>query len=235
MTWAHIESGTIDQTGPLPDTYWDGTRWWDLRTGQANPTDAGWVEVVETTRPADTDTQTSDQAITLVVGVPTRVWTVRDWTSDEIAARAEAAAIMTPDAVVSLLLAKRYPPPADPTSTDGVDTWDDLGGIWPPGGLVLDAGTVYRNVSGTVLTTAPTAFPGVPGQWVTLFVPVTIGGGGSTAPAWSADATYSVGDLVSDGGSTWSCLIAHGPERQGTWEPNAQTAAAGVWALVSTP
>ena len=40
-----------------------------------------------------------------------------------------------------------------------------------------------------------------------------------TAPAWSATATYAVGDTVTKDGHRWSCLIAHGTERQGTWAP----------------
>ena len=40
-----------------------------------------------------------------------------------------------------------------------------------------------------------------------------------TAPAWSATATYAVGDTVTKDGHRWGCLIAHGTERQGTWAP----------------
>ena len=41
----------------------------------------------------------------------------------------------------------------------------------------------------------------------------------AAAPAWSATATYAVGDTVTKDGHRWSCLIAHGTERQGTWAP----------------
>ena len=51
-----------------------------------------------------------------------------------------------------------------------------------------------------------------------------------SAPAWSATATYHVGDLVSKGGQTYRCLIAHGAEQQGTWPPGA---AWTVWELVA--
>ena len=34
-----------------------------------------------------------------------------------------------------------------------------------------------------------------------------------------ATATYAVGDTVTKDGHRWSCLIAHGTERQGTWAP----------------
>ena len=39
-------------------------------------------------RPADTDTTTSDRDITVVDGLPVEVWTVRPWSSDELAMKA---------------------------------------------------------------------------------------------------------------------------------------------------
>ena len=35
----------------------------------------------------------------------------------------------------------------------------------------------------------------------------------------AGEATYAVGDTVTKDGHRWSCLIAHGTERQGTWAP----------------
>lgn len=49
-------------------------------------------------------------------------------------------------------------------------------------------------------------------------------------PAWSAQATYVVGDRVSHLGSNWECLVAHGPEYLGTWAPGPSTAT--VWRLL---
>ena len=42
-------------------------------------------------------------------------------------------------------------------------------------------------------------------------------------PAWSASANYPVGDQVIHNGTTWQCLLAHGAEQQGAWEPSAST------------
>ena len=78
------------------------------------------------------------------------------------------------------------------------------------------------------LTTPPSEFPGGPGAWTRLFVehnPQPTG-----APQWDPDATYAVDDLVADLGVTYRCLVAHGPERLGTWRPGP--AAATVWAVV---
>ena len=46
----------------------------------------GWLEVVDTARPDDTDTATHDYSVELVAGVPTVTWTERDKTPDELAA-----------------------------------------------------------------------------------------------------------------------------------------------------
>ncbi len=47
-------------------------------------------------------------------------------------------------------------------------------------------------------------------------------------PAWSATATYKVGDRVTRGGVTYQCLVAHGAEYAGTWGPPLPS----VWAIV---
>ena len=51
-----------------------------------------WLPVTETSRPPDTPTTTTDLAYALVAGVPTQQWTVRPWTAEELAAKAEQAA-----------------------------------------------------------------------------------------------------------------------------------------------
>ena len=40
-----------------------------------------------------------------------------------------------------------------------------------------------------------------------------------TYPAWSANDTYTVGDVVSHNDKLWECLVAHGPEQMGGWAP----------------
>ena len=47
----------------------------------------GWVAVVETPRPADTETVEHDETVVLVDGVPTQTWTARPWNVAEIADR----------------------------------------------------------------------------------------------------------------------------------------------------
>lgn len=82
--YAHVKDGAIDQTGALPSTYWDGTRWWDLRGAtNAVAAQAGWLPVTTTPRPDDTATQTSDYSVQLVDGVPTETWTPRAKTAAE--------------------------------------------------------------------------------------------------------------------------------------------------------
>lgn len=117
--------------------------------------------------------------------------------------------------------------PADPT----VPTWADLvpAGWWYDGTLLRDGGKVWRNVSGTVLTTPPSGFPGAPSQWTHLFVEATTAPDPDPDPdptrpegyvgVWSANGTYAVGDVVERDGVYYRCLVAHGPEYQGTWGP----------------
>jgi PAS domain-containing protein len=57
----------------------DDGNWVDLRQfDPANLAAAGWVAVVETDRPDDTDTHTWASSVELVAGVPTRTWTQVD-------------------------------------------------------------------------------------------------------------------------------------------------------------
>ena len=87
-TYAHIAAGAIDQVGALPRLWFDGSRWWDYRADSSQAGQSGWLPLVEVTRPADTGTTTTDLTFTLVDGKPTQVWTVRPWTTAELAARA---------------------------------------------------------------------------------------------------------------------------------------------------
>lgn len=127
--------------------------------------------------------------------------------------------------------------PANPTPDDpAVPTWGDLvpPHHWLPGTLLRDGGKVWRNTSGTIITTPPSGFPGNGQPWIgQLFVVVasapTTPPPTPAAPEWSATAAYKVGDLCTRGGVTYRCLVAHGPEYQGTWGPPQ----ASVWAVVT--
>ena len=127
--------------------------------------------------------------------------------------------------------AKLWPPQPDTTQSTSVSTLAAYGGVWPAGALLLDGGKTWRNISGVPLTTAPTAFPGDPGKWTHLFViapAATQPPAAPTVAAWSATATYAVGDKVTRGGVTYRCLVAHGAAYAGTWGPPL----ASVWAVV---
>lgn len=101
------------------------------------------------------------------------------------------------------------------------------GGVWPAGGLLLDGGKVWRNITTVPLTTAPSGFPGATSQWSHLFVEVTVIPPAPTAPAWSgASVAYKVGDLVTYSGTVYRCLLAH--TSQAGWTPPA---VASLWAV----
>lgn len=235
--YALVQGGVVTETRPWhPQLWWDGARWWDLRSGQHDPGDAGWHEVVETDRPEDTDTDTYTSTVELVDGAPTVVWTARPWTAEELAERAEGAAIADLRTRLAAVEAHLWPPdpePVDPVPGD----YPPFAGIWHPGTIISDGGTLWRNVSGVPLTSAPSEFPGDPSRWAHLFVEV------ATAPEepetpdptypqwrgeWSATAEYVVGDHVTRGGVVYKCLVAHGAAYAGTWGPPA----AGVWIAV---
>ena len=80
---ARIVDGVIVAIGHYPKyEVADGIRY-DLRD-PATRAARGWVEVVETPRPADTDTATWDGGAELVDGVPTRTWSPRAWLPGEL-------------------------------------------------------------------------------------------------------------------------------------------------------
>jgi hypothetical protein len=104
MSYARVLDDAISFVGPPPDLLdpEDPTaegRWWDLRQHDLDlamwETEIiephGWLPVVMTTRPADTETDTFDYSVQLVDGVPTEVWTQRPWTNAELDAQAAAA------------------------------------------------------------------------------------------------------------------------------------------------
>ena len=71
----------------------DGQWVMDLPTAQlATQQACGWFQVVQTTRPPDTATTTSDSSVELVDGYPTVVWTSRPKTTAEIDADTARAA-----------------------------------------------------------------------------------------------------------------------------------------------
>ena len=89
MTYAHITNGTVDTIGRLPNSARrTDTQQWVLGLATA-PVElqraCGWYEVVDTPRPDDTPTTTTDRSVELVNGTPTVVWTQRNKTPDEIA------------------------------------------------------------------------------------------------------------------------------------------------------
>ena len=227
MTFAHITADTITALGNPPGLEWDGTRWWDLRDPTIR-TARGWLEVTETPRPEPVEGGFHEYTVELVDGLPVRIWTYRAWTADELASRAEQNARF--DSIEDRLArieAHLWPAPPDPTATTGVPTMADHGGVWPNQGLLLDGGKVWRNVSGTPLTTAPSGFPGTPSQWAHLFVvaltpPVTPPAG---ILPWSATTEYKAGDKATRNGHLWQCLVAHGAAYAGTWGPPT----VGVW------
>lgn len=217
MTYAHITGDTLTTHFTHPNVENDGTRDWDLRDPTIR-TERGWLEVTETPRAADTTEGTHDGTVQLVDGIPTRVWTFRPWTAEELAAQAEQAARF--DSIEDRLArieAHLWPPNTTPGTT--ARTWAEHGGVWPHGTLLDDGGIIWRNTAGVPLTEPPSWFPGGGAAFGHLFERVTSDAQGDDYPAWRPDAIYTAGDRVTNVGRAWECLLGHGPERQGTWAP----------------
>jgi hypothetical protein len=89
MMHAQIIDGTIASTRATPTGgAWEDDRWLDFSdadTLAAWEERHGWTLVVETPRPADTDTTKHDESVVLVDGVPTQKWTARPWNAAEVA------------------------------------------------------------------------------------------------------------------------------------------------------
>lgn len=91
MTYVRVVDDRVGREAnilPLSAIRLDNDEWIrDTSTATAEELAAtGWTEVVETDRPADTDTTTCDRSVVLVGGVPTEVWVERDKTEDELVA-----------------------------------------------------------------------------------------------------------------------------------------------------
>jgi hypothetical protein len=86
--YAIVVDDVIVRTGSRPKSYRN-------HTGLQYATDEqlaaiGILPVVDTERPADTETHAVERSVELVAGVPTVVWTPRPWTADELTNRARA-------------------------------------------------------------------------------------------------------------------------------------------------
>ena len=85
--YAHVTNGTVDQLGNPPEKWYDGTRWWDLRTlDAATLATAGWYLVSETNRPADTATHKYVASYTFTSNTVVQSWVQTAKTPQEIAA-----------------------------------------------------------------------------------------------------------------------------------------------------
>jgi hypothetical protein len=93
--YAQIIDNSIQALGRLPRSArrLDTGQWvMGLATASTDLQRAcGWWEVVDTDPPTVTDSQVAEQTVDLLIGVPIRVWTVRDKTAEELAADAEDA------------------------------------------------------------------------------------------------------------------------------------------------
>jgi hypothetical protein len=105
MTYALVIDGTIEAIGRLPKGGDADGQWIEPLTVD-NAHLAGWFPVVDTPRPADTDTTTHDRSVQLANGTPTTVWTPRPWSANELAARQADSNRQTIDAAITNALAE---------------------------------------------------------------------------------------------------------------------------------
>jgi hypothetical protein len=91
MNHALVVEDAIISVGGLPTAArrLDTGEWVNPNNGEWTEAEAaacGYLPVVTTPRPPDTDTTTHDYAVVLISGVPTEQWTARPKTPDEITA-----------------------------------------------------------------------------------------------------------------------------------------------------
>ena len=85
MSYALVQNDIIVHPGPMPPVWNDGQRDWDMRSLSGDELAAlGWLPIVYTDRPPNTETTTWDSALGVVYGMPTQVWTERPWTTEEL-------------------------------------------------------------------------------------------------------------------------------------------------------
>lgn len=88
--FAYVVDGVIERTGDVPPSArrLDNGDWvLGLARASVDKLAAvGWHEIVDVDRPDDTSTVTHDRSVELVDGVPTVVWTARDFTPGELSA-----------------------------------------------------------------------------------------------------------------------------------------------------
>ena len=149
------------------------------------------------------------------------VTSTRPYTTEENAAAdaavADAARLDSIEARLARIEAHLWPAPPDPTTTTGVPTMTTYGGAWPAGGLLLDGGKVWRNVTTVPLTTAPSGFPGNPSQWTHLFSEVKIEPDQPPEPdewpAWEpwdhVRPLYQIGARVTHSGQRWIATVGN--------------------------
>lgn len=164
-------------------------------------------------------------------GVPTFL---REFTDEEnAAADANITIESRMDSIEERLMALEAHVYGTPEEVDApnIKTFEDFGGIWPAGHLIIEGGVVYRNVSGVPLTSPPSAFPGGPSRWTHLFVVESSGEEEPSPPEgneWQDGAAYQVGDVVTYNGGTWRCKLAH--TSHSGWAPSVYTHA--VWEAI---
>ena len=200
--YAHTQDDTIDQVGALPTLWLGPTRWHDWRgdpaTWATQPSDWGWLPVVETPRPDPIDGGIHESAIELVDGLPVRVWTWRAWTAEELAAQEEAeqqqARYVTHEAILDATAALM-----EQAHADGQSWVQPLGAhdSYPVGRTVTHGGKTWEN-----LTPANVWAPGSSG-WREL---VAEGYPAWVQPTGGHDA-YAKGARVSFGGSDYESRI----------------------------
>lgn len=93
MPYAHIVADAIDKVDDRPPQHVEiGGRWTGVHPVGPTLAEAGWHPVVETVRPDDTATATTDRDVQLVDARPTVVWASRPKTASELNAPQRAAA-----------------------------------------------------------------------------------------------------------------------------------------------
>ena len=168
----------------------------------------GWVPVIETPQPKDTETVKHDEKVELVDGVPVQQWKSRPWNAAEVAARAAEAAAKAKAAEDRAILDAIAHTSAS-AHADG-ETWTAPTGAhdaYALGVTVKHAGKTWTN-----LAPANVWPPGVSG-WREV---VAEGPAAWVQPLGAHDA-YPLGAKVTHKGKTWTSTAAANVWRPGVY------------------
>lgn len=167
-TYVLVQDEAVGQVG-APAIWFDELRWWDFRP-QDHDTylEAGWLPLVETSRPADTETVTFDYSVEVIDEQPTEVWTERPWTEDELAGKQVAILKREQEAAMAALVPEQTDALLGATAPPAGEAWKQPTGAhdaYPLGWMVIHIGKQWESLVTANVWEPPTSWREAGNEW----------------------------------------------------------------------